>query len=156
MKKFWLMFAFVLCGALAFTSCDKDDEITPDGDNTETPSGEWKVGIDERKAPNQLTLRMNMEGVKTTVVADFKSGKCTKCVISAEYMGYKETEEHDEQYISTSNCFGYFIFGNIGYRYQREHGFTFRIGITPSFNFGDKYGLKRAVFYPYIGFGKSF
>ena len=67
-----------------------------------------------------------------------------------------ETEEHDEQYISTSNCFGYFIFGNIGYRYQREHGFTFRIGITPSFNFGDKYGLKRAVFYPYIGFGKSF
>ena len=46
MKKFWLMFAFVLCGALAFTSCDKDDEITPGGDNTETPSGEWKVGIE--------------------------------------------------------------------------------------------------------------
>ena len=94
MKKFWLMFAFVLCGALAFTSCDKDDEITPGGDNTETPSGEWKVGIDESKAPNQLILRVvDMNGVKTTFVADFKSGKCTKCVASAEYKGYKETED---------------------------------------------------------------
>jgi hypothetical protein len=100
MKKFWLMFAFVLCGALAFTSCDKDDEITPggDGNNTETPSGEWKVGIDESKAPNQLICRVNMQGVKTTVVADFKSGKCTKCVMSAEYMGQKETQDLTASY----------------------------------------------------------
>lgn len=67
-----------------------------------------------------------------------------------------ETENRSEQYTSSNNRFGYFMFGNIGYRYQREHGFVFRIGITPSFNFNDKYGLKRAVFYPYIGFGKSF
>lgn len=67
-----------------------------------------------------------------------------------------ETKGHDEQYTSSDKRFGYFMFGNIGYRYQREHGFMFRIGITPSFNFGDKYGLKRAVFYPYIGLGKSF
>lgn len=67
-----------------------------------------------------------------------------------------ETEGRSEQYTSSNTRFGYFMFGNIGYRYQREHGFIFRIGITPSFNFGDKYGLKRAVFYPYIGLGKSF
>ena len=98
MKKFWLMFAFVLCGALAFTSCDKDDEITPGGDNTETPSGEWKVGIDESKAPNQLILRVDQRGVKTTIVADFKSGKCTKCVASSEYKGHKETEDVTDTY----------------------------------------------------------
>ena len=92
------MFAFVLCGALAFTSCDKDDEITPGGDNTETPSGEWKVGIDESKAPNQLILRVYMNGVKTTVVADFKSGKCTKCVASSEYKDHKETEDVTDAY----------------------------------------------------------
>lgn len=67
-----------------------------------------------------------------------------------------KTEGRSEQYTSSYTRFGYFMFGNIGYRYQREHGFIFRIGITPSFNFRDKYGLKRTVFYPYIGLGKSF
>lgn len=67
-----------------------------------------------------------------------------------------ETEGHDEQYTSTSNLFGYFIFGDIGYRYQRDNGFMFRVGVSPSLNFGDKYGLKKSVFYPYIGLGWSF
>lgn len=56
----------------------------------------------------------------------------------------------------SSNRMGYFLFGNIGYRYQPKRGFVFRIGITPSFNFGDKHGINRDSFYPYIGFGKSF
>lgn len=67
-----------------------------------------------------------------------------------------ETEGHDEQYTSTSNLFGYFIFGDIGYRYQRDNGFMFRVGVSPSLNFGDKYGLKKSAFYPYIGLGWSF
>ncbi len=67
-----------------------------------------------------------------------------------------ETEGHDELYTSTSNRFGYFVFGDIGYRYQRDNGFMFRAGISPSFNFGDKYGLKKSAFYPYIGLGWSF
>ena len=66
-----------------------------------------------------------------------------------------ETEGHDEPYTSTSNLFGYFMFGDIGYRYQRDNGFMFRVGISPSFNFGDKYGLNKSAFYPYIGFGWS-
>lgn len=67
-----------------------------------------------------------------------------------------ETEEHDEKYASTSNRLGYFMFGDIGYRYQCDNGFMFRVGISPSFNFGDKYGLNKSAFYPYIGLGWSF
>lgn len=31
-----------------------------------------------------------------------------------------------------------------------------RVGVSPSFNFGDKYGLSKAAFFPYIGLGWSF
>ncbi len=67
-----------------------------------------------------------------------------------------ETEGHGDFHTSTSNRFGYFLFGDIGYRYQRDNGFMFRVGISPSFNFGDKYGLDKSAFYPYVGFGWSF
>lgn len=67
-----------------------------------------------------------------------------------------ETDRQAEQHTTTSNQFGYFLFGDIGYRYQRNDGLMFRIGISPSFNFGDKYGLKKSAFYPYIGLGWSF
>ena len=59
-------------------------------------------------------------------------------------------------YTSSKTQFGYFLFGDIGYRYQRLNGFMFRVGVSPSFNFGDKYGLKKAAFFPYIGLGWSF
>lgn len=56
--------------------------------------------------------------------------------------------------------FGYFAFGNIGYRYQRPKGFLFRIGISPKFDFGDKNGIDSYVgvlsFIPYLSFGYSF
>ena len=61
-----------------------------------------------------------------------------------------------ERYESKENRFGYFLFGNIGYRYQRTNGFMFRVGLSPSFNFGDKHGLSKSAFYPYIGLGWSF
>ena len=44
----------------------------------------------------------------------------------------------------------------IGYRYQRDNGFMFRVGVSPSFHFCDKYGLQKSAFYPYIGLGWSF
>lgn len=53
----------------------------------------------------------------------------------------------------THNTFGYFMFGNIGYRLQTNHGFLFRAGFTPSFNFGDQYGIHRKWYYPYVSFG---
>lgn len=67
-----------------------------------------------------------------------------------------ETEEIAERYESKENRFGYFLFGNIGYRYQRTNGFMFRVGLSPSFNFGDKHGINKSAFYPYIGLGWSF
>ena len=75
------------------------------------------------------------------------------------YPGEENTDEtvgEIDSYTSSNTQFGYFLFGNIGYRYQRPNGFMFRVGVSPSFNFGDKYGLKKAAFFPYIGLGWSF
>lgn len=75
---------------------------------------------------------------------------------------YPDTEDADQKYgeikyyTNKENRFGYFFFGDIGYRYQRPNGFMFRVGVSPSFNFGDKYGLCKTAFFPYIGFGWSF
>ncbi|MBR1694066.1 MAG: hypothetical protein IJ709_01490, partial [Selenomonas sp.] len=52
--------------------------------------------------------------------------------------------------------FGYFVFFDIGYRFQPIKGFDFRVGITPSFNFGDKRGITRAWGLPYLSFGYAF
>lgn len=54
------------------------------------------------------------------------------------------------------NTFGYFVYGNIGYRYQTTKGFQLRAGISPSFNFGDSHGVNKGWFFPYISFGKAF
>ena len=59
-------------------------------------------------------------------------------------------------FVETMNYSGY-IFLNIGYRYQRESGFMFRAGVSPSFNFGDKYELRKTpLLYPYLSFGYTF
>ncbi len=53
------------------------------------------------------------------------------------------------------SLWGYYCFGNIGYRYQPSHGFQFRAGISPSFNLGEKHAVSKSVF-PYISFGYVF
>ena len=61
------------------------------------------------------------------------------------------------QIVESRNTFGYYIFLNIGYRYQRESCFMFRAGVSPSFNFGDKYELRKTpLLYPYLSFGYTF
>ena len=53
--------------------------------------------------------------------------------------------------------FGYYLFTNIGYRYQRVSGFLFRVGISPSFHFGGRHGIRKTPFiYPYVSFGYTF
>lgn len=74
---------------------------------------------------------------------------------SDQYNSYEKVTK-SYQYTSSGYQFGYFLFGNIGYRYQRSNGLMFRIGMSPSFNFGDKYGIEKSAFYPYLGFGWSF
>lgn len=59
-------------------------------------------------------------------------------------------------YQHSRNVFGYYVFGNIGYRHTAKNGFQFRVGVSPSFNFGDSHGVQKPVLYPYISFGKAF
>jgi hypothetical protein len=81
---------------------------------------------------------------------------------SKEWTIKKVAEEDDITYYITEyvgenshNLWGYYFFGNIGYRYQPAHGFQFRAGINPSFNLGGEHALLKAVL-PYISFGYVF
>ena len=47
-------------------------------------------------------------------------------------------------------------FGNIGYRHVSNKGFLFRAGFSPSFTLGEKNAVKKAFFFPYLGFGWAF
>lgn len=62
---------------------------------------------------------------------------------------------YDDSYRMTykRSTFGYFMFGNVGYRLQTRRGFQLRVGLTPSVNFGDKYCLWRDWLYPYLSLG---
>ena len=133
----------------------------------------YRVGIGFGYADNSGLFDQNIKGVGVPIELNYLLGKKNHKlelglgaslgvyhVKETTWYYYQpvppETEGHDEQYTSTSNRFGYFMFGDIGYRYQRDNGFMFRVGVSPSFNFGDKYGLKKSAFYPYIGLGWSF
>lgn len=130
----------------------------------------YRVGIGFGYGDNSSLLDQNIKGVGVPIELNYLLGKKNHKLeigIGASLGVYHvkettwyyyqpvppETEGHDEPYTSTSNRFGYFMFGDIGYRYQRDNGFMFRVGISPSFNFGDQYGLNKSAFYPYIGFG---
>lgn len=52
--------------------------------------------------------------------------------------------------------FGYFFFGNIGYRHEGRRHWQFRCGITPSFHFNDLHGVDKALLYPYFSVGYRF
>lgn len=61
-------------------------------------------------------------------------------------MGYDEaTHQNYLTYYSyrndKKNCFGYFFFGEIGYRHVARSGFLFRVGLNPAFNFGDDHAI---------------
>ena len=79
-------------------------------------------------------------------------------------LGYYKVEEDSDEVPShpeswrygERKTFGYFVFLDIGYRYQPAKGFDFRIGITPSFDFGGRRGIYRHMFYPYISLGYAF
>ena len=56
--------------------------------------------------------------------------------------------------------FGHFIFLNVGYRYQPKQGMTFRVGISPKFDFGGNSSIMDYIWItsvvPYLGFGYAF
>ena len=57
--------------------------------------------------------------------------------------------------VAKHSQWGYYFFGNIGYRYQPAHGFQFRAGVNPSFNFGGSHALTKG-FAPYLSLGYVF
>lgn len=59
-------------------------------------------------------------------------------------------------YRESRNAFGYFLFGNIGYRHVSNKGFLLRAGLTPAFTFDDDNTNKRLMVHPYLGFGWAF
>lgn len=65
-------------------------------------------------------------------------------------------EQTNIQAIRTSKTeFGYFLYGNIGYRHVSKNGFQFRCGISPTFRV-DKNDFDFDVFWPYVSFGYAF
>lgn len=67
-------------------------------------------------------------------------------------------------YTKSKNEFGYYFFGNIGYRHVAKSGFMFRVGVTPTLTFGGKHAVycgfsddyNKVSAIPYIGFGWAF
>lgn len=61
---------------------------------------------------------------------------------------------------NSGSMFGYFMFMNIGYRFQPSRGITFRIGLSPKFSFDEEVGLIEYVwitsFVPYLSIGYAF
>lgn len=83
------------------------------------------------------------------------------CNVHEQYYWERAGEGSDagstwDTYGSSRNSFGYYMFGDVGYRFKADNGFQLRAGLNPSFNFGDKYGLKKEVFFPYVSFGYAF
>lgn len=67
---------------------------------------------------------------------------------------YKEEDIFKKK---TINDWGFFVYSNIGYRFQGRRGIIFRTGLTPSLNLGGKHGVQRsALIYPYISLGYTF
>lgn len=67
---------------------------------------------------------------------------------------YERIESHSR------TAFGYYTYVNIGYRYQRPNGFSFRTGIAPQFGFtkGTELPWPFTPLYqwPYVAFGWTF
>lgn len=61
-----------------------------------------------------------------------------------------------ETLCTRENTFGYLMFANVGYRLQPVRGFMFRVGVTPSWDFGGRKALSRGHLYPYIALGYAF
>lgn len=118
----------------------------------------YRVGIGYCYSKNSGWFDERIKGIGMPLELNYLLGKKSSKLelgFGASLGGY-HVKEKSYQYTSSGYQFGYFLFGNIGYRYQRSNGLMFRIGMSPSFNFGDKYGIEKSAFYPYLGFGWSF
>lgn len=76
------------------------------------------------------------------------------------FIGYSRENDMNPEvnptkdYNNYKTYWGYNFFGDIGYRFQKEKGFTFGAGIKPTFIVTD--GKLNGVLMPYLSFGISF
>ena len=68
-------------------------------------------------------------------------------------LGIYNTHARFYEYGGKSNSFGYFLYANVGYRYQSRSGFLFRAGWSPITGFGTEHGVDSdaAIFYLSLG-----
>lgn len=119
----------------------------------------YRVGIGYGYGRNSGWFDESIKGVGVPLELNYLLGKKnSKLELGfGASLGIYRVKVSESYYYTSSGCqFGYFLFGDIGYRYERAGGFMFRIGVSPSFNFGDKHGVTKSVFYPYLGLGWSF
>ena len=70
------------------------------------------------------------------------------------WIGYGETASEIKPEIDNGTYWGYNFFGDVGYRFQRQKGFTFGAGIKPTFAMGNERLRGRLI--PYLSLGFSF
>lgn len=70
------------------------------------------------------------------------------------WIGYGDTASEVKPEIDNGTCWGYNFFGDVGYRFQRQKGFTFGAGIKPTFAIGNE--KLRGKLMPYLNLGISF
>ena len=72
----------------------------------------------------------------------------------AFFLGYGDETSEVNSAKSDGTLWGYNLFGDVGYRFQKEKGFAFGVGIKPTFVFSD--GKLDGGLLPYLSFGISF
>lgn len=107
---------------------------------------------------NYLTGRKNRKlelgfGVNLAYFFGRQEYDTYKLVNTANGMWYWTIDQHVKE---NRRQFFYFLFGNIGYRRQAPRGFLFRVGLSPTFGFGDNHTVDKFYLVPYLSFGKSF
>ena len=70
------------------------------------------------------------------------------------FIGYGDDAVEIKPTEEDGRYWGYNFFGDIGYRFQRENGFAFGVGVKPTFIFTD--GKLNGKLMPYLSLGISF
>lgn len=78
-----------------------------------------------------------------------------KYSVHSVFIGYGDDATEIKPEETSGTAWGYNFFGDIGYRFQKEKGFTFGAGIKPTFAF-DNGKLNGRWLMPYLSLGISF
>ena len=77
-----------------------------------------------------------------------------KYSVQSIFIGYGDEATEIKPEMTGGTAWGYNFFGDIGYRYQREKGFTFGVGVKPTFIISDR--KLNGSLMPYLSLGISF